>query len=280
MRKNIWPLFFLLIFVVACNLPASSQPAPADVQASPEAPASLANAVAAATATELPPSPTPEPTPTPTPTPIPHRPVGLGEGLASLDTYHLVITTRSQSTDPGDRVETVMDLQQSHPQDAQVVKNISTTSSSESSTPESSESTSYQIGLETCSISDGEVEFDTLDPLEKEMASIFNRLMDMLAVVENPQYLGDETVNGIPAHHFSFSLGGLGSQSGAEATANLGEYWLAVDGQYLVKYAYLVELRTSPQDVNRQEYLLELKEANQPLTIAFPAECQAAQNSP
>jgi hypothetical protein len=225
------------------------------------------------------PSATVLPSPTPSPEPIPANPVSLGVGLASLDTYLLKITTRVQSNDPSEFVETSMEVQQSHPQDAQVLSSISVTGSPETSSPERSESTSYQIGLETCSISDGEVEFNTLDPIEKEMASIFNRLMDVLPVIENPEYIGDETVNGIATHHFSFSLSGLGSQSGAVVTTNQGEYWLAVEGQYLVKYQFVIELSSTPEENIRQEYRLELQNVNQPLTISFPPECLAARGT-
>jgi hypothetical protein len=94
-------------------------------------------------------------------------------------------------------------------------------------------------------------------------------------VTGEPQYVAQETVNGVLSNHFTFILNGLGGQSGADVTANQGDYWLAVDGQYLVKYTLVVELRSSPEEVFRQEYRLELTGINQPLTIDFPAECIA-----
>lgn len=283
MKKLIFVLFILALASLACNLPAGLGPAaPADPAAAPEQPAGAPQEPAAGAQSQptAAPAASPTPAPSPTPTPIPDRPVGISAGLASLDSYALSIMNRLQSNDPADFSETTIEIQQVRAQDAQVVHTSSLTGSAESSTPERSESFSYQIGLETCSLSEGEAEFNTLGALEKELASIFNRVIDFLPLVENPQYLGAETVNGIPSSHFTFQLSGLGSQSGADVTANQGEYWLAVDGQYLVKYSLVIELRTSPEQGMRQEYRLELTNANQPISITFPPACESARTAP
>ena len=44
-------------------------------------------------------------------------------------------------------------------------------------------------------------------------------LYDLDILIENPQFIGEEEMNGILSNHFQFQLSGLGS-SGAEVLAN------------------------------------------------------------
>jgi len=56
--------------------------------------------------------------------------------------------------------------------------------------------------------------------------------------------------------------------------ANQGDYWLAVDGRYIVKYILIMETSTDPQtNVFHEEISIELNQINQPVTIAFPQTC-------
>jgi hypothetical protein len=86
---------------------------------------------------------------------------------------------------------------------------------------------------------------------------------------------GDETVNSVPAKHYSFDERALGLLGAAKST---GEMWVASKGDYLVKY-----LLTTKGDAN---YLgegtagaltwdYELTDVNQPVTLALPADCPA-----
>ena len=127
---------------------------------------------------------------------------------------------------------------------------------------------------------DGEWDFSSLAPAEKEMISLNSAIMDFVPLIENPQFIGQEELNGVLVDHYSFQVSGLGSQSGAEVTANQGEYWMAVDGEYLVRYTLRVELRSDPETGYAQEYRLETGEINQPQAIAFPAECLQAKDNP
>jgi hypothetical protein len=57
-----------------------------------------------------------------------------------------------------------------------------------------------------------------------------------------------------------------------------GEYWVALDGQYLVKYALVLEAATGPEgdpaaEIMHGEYSFELQETNQPVNISLPPEC-------
>jgi hypothetical protein len=70
-------------------------------------------------------------------------------------------------------------------------------------------------------------------------------------------------------------LSGLGVDSGAEVTENQGEYWIAQDGQYLVKYLLTVEEQSEPGKPIRFSVSIDLTSVNQPVDITLPAECLA-----
>jgi len=82
--------------------------------------------------------------------------------------------------------------------------------------------------------------------------------------------LPPDTVNGIPSNHFSFKLAGLGKESGAVVRNNKGDYWLARDGQYLVKYALAFEVATAAQgsaqaQVYKADVTFDLTNVNAPV---------------
>jgi hypothetical protein len=66
----------------------------------------------------------------------------------------------------------------------------------------------------------------------------------------------------------------LGVKSGAVVKANQGDYWLAVDGQYIVKYTLILETSMSADsEVFHEEISMELNQVNQPISISFPQSC-------
>jgi hypothetical protein len=140
----------------------------------------------------------------------------------------------------------------------------------------------YQVGLSTCTISsDGEytdASSEEMTPLERDMAESAANLFDLIISAENPTLVGQETVNGIPSNHYTFKVTGLGDYSGAEVKLADGEYWVALDGQYLVKYVLVLEAATGPEgdpaaEIMHGEYSFELQETNQPVNISLPPEC-------
>jgi hypothetical protein len=93
-------------------------------------------------------------------------------------------------------------------------------------------------------------------------------------LIDKPTFVAAETVNGIPTNHFTFKISTLGIKSGAEVTANQGDYWLAVDGQYIVKYTLVAETVVDSQtNMFHMETLIDVKDINQPVDIAFPQAC-------
>ena len=209
------------------------------------------------------------------PTLIPSDPVSIREGLASLNSYSLVIESNSSGPSQTEYSHTRIEIQKSKDQDATSTHYVVDQVSAGESEPTKTDSYVYSIGNAQCAGSDAdEWTYTPLTPQQKEMQDLFSEMMDILPLIDNPTYVGSETMNGIMANHFAFQVSGLGLQSSAEVTANQGDYWLAQDGQYIVKYILVTEtVDTTSQAKVRMDVLIELTGVNQPVTIAFPVGC-------
>jgi hypothetical protein len=276
-------LTVLLLSALACNLPAGIEQAPAAQTESPpqtalETPAS--QPVQAETLPAAPPAVVEAPSPTPTEPPIDPQPVGIRQGLASLDTYKLVMVTKTSGPTALDHSETRMEMTGDNPNDALVVYNRSSSMSEEDPEPDVSETYQYAVGLESCDGFGEDWSYEALTPAEKELRDAMTGLFDMLVLGPGAQFVGVENVNGIESRHFSFRVEGLGVESGSVVNANQGDYWVAVDGQYLVRYQLLLEFSNSAEETFRLETNMDLSQVNQPVNIVLPAGCQPESSAP
>jgi hypothetical protein len=275
---------FLVIISLACNLgtspgaPAANpdeQPAEEVVEETPpEESAEAPNEVV---------EPSPTPLPAATPTPIPAQPIGLRQGLAGLNSYRLLIETVSNGPTAQDKSHTKYQTDYVMDGEKSLVHTESTSSTAKEPAEISNVSDVYQIGNKSCTISgvgsDREVDSSSIDLQQKEMVDTMTQLEDTIIVVDNPKFVGAETINGVQSNHFKFNVTGLGKKSGAEVTQSAGEYWVAQDGQYLMKYDVVLETRSAPAgnakaQVMHQEIHLNLTNINQPIQISMPADCK------
>ncbi len=285
----------LVIASLACNLtsnmPGSPAQPPAAVesgggevqpevnQEDPNAPAVIDPAEKA--------SPTEEPAPTQEPTAVPEsvrdpQPIGLRQGLASLNSYRMKVSTVTNGPTELDKSTSLYEVAYNADGDRTHVHNESVSSSADEPDEDRNVSDQYQVGDKSCEISDGETNtgMNEMNPMQQEMMSALTNLYDLNVSVDDPAYVGEETVNGVLTDHYTFKVTKLGSESGAEVVANSGEYWVAKDGQYLVKYVVLMETRTAPAGSAQAEAVhvevnIDLTEINQPVEITLPAECQS-----
>ncbi len=140
--------------------------------------------------------------------------------------------------------------------------------------PDKTDSNVFQIGNDQCSGSADGWTWSTNTPAETEMSDLIKNMIGFTPLIDNPTFVAEETVNGIQSNHFSFKISGLGVKSGADVKTNQGDYWLAVDGQYIVKYTLVVETSMSANsEVLHEEISLDLNQVNQPVNIAFPQGC-------
>jgi hypothetical protein len=264
----------LLIFSLACSLSATPKK-----ETSPAA--SSNSAVQPQNQSEAQPQIQPQSKPVITAVPLPVTPVGLNEGLSSLNSYTFSIQVISNGPTSQDKSDT--HITNSHDSNGDNSKIHTETISSTAKDPkeDKSSTTNYRVGNKSCTVDEnGESDTTTDDntPAQKEMASIGMNLTDITINVENPVRSGVETVSGINCNHFTFTVKGLGKNSGAEVTQSSGEYWSAVDGNYLVKYDVVLETRNAPEnsagaEVLHYEMHFLLSDINAPITIQMPAQC-------
>jgi len=269
----------LVLAIQACAFPGAPTVNPTQPEQASPAPGETQPA---ATPAEKQPTATTEPSPTPKPTLPPALPIGLRQGLASLNSYEVTYGQILEGPGPQDKnhITTVFSYStegdRSHTQ-----ATILNTSADNPDNPEQT-SDRYQVGSKICSLpasEEGVSPVTSSDPMAEEMTTVLSNQMDLTLYVENPVLVGEVGVNGIQTRHYTFNVSGLGKKSGAEVTQSSGEYWSAIDGNYLVKYHLVMEMRNAPQgssaaEVIHSELSYNLNKVNQPLTIEMPPECK------
>jgi hypothetical protein len=282
-------LITLLLAGLACNMPFSISPAdtatpqPIDAAGTQKptlpgataAPQTGASATPASKATALPPTATVKPT-TKAPNAIP---LPIRQGLTSLNTYRLKIHQVTNGPTKDDKNDTTTLIEVNSKTNSTHTRIESTASSAEDPKPEKNVSDNYTVGNTTCEISGtsstptGKITQD--DPFTKDLTGTVTNLVDFSLYVENPVFVAEENLNGVAANHFTFKVTRLGKDSGAIVNQNSGEYWVAKDGQYLVKYVVILDISSDKAGTKmmHSETNLELSAINQPIDIAIPANC-------
>ena len=219
-------------------------------------------------------------TPAPTATSMPSNPIGLRQGLSSLNSYRLTIQEVNNGPTALDQNQMTFKVEMGSDGNSWHVSNSTVSSSKDSPTPQTNTSDQYKVGTIQCQSSSGsdKAEKSTIDPMAQEITDAWSGLLDMVPMVHDPVFIGTEQINGINTHHFKFKVSGLGTKSGAQVLASDGEYWLAVDGQYIVRYSVKLETRSGPAgDPNtkdmRSEFKIDATDINQPITITIPSDC-------
>ena len=267
--------------ILACALPggasptqeAGGQPVPGETQPS-------GNQPTAEPTTAIPPTETPVPTPIATPPPL--LPIGIRQGLASLNSYQIKFVQVLDGPGPQDKNHTTTEMSVSSQDDRSHTRITALNSSADSPSSEPHTTDRYQAGSQVCSLpasEEGKSPLTSSNPVQEEMANAMSSQMDITLYADNPVLLGEEQVNGVQSRHYQFKVSGLGKKSGAEVTQSSGEYWSAVDGNYLVKYHLILETRSAPQgdataQVMHSEITYELCGINQPVSIEMPPECK------
>ncbi|MDB4109699.1 hypothetical protein N9574_00405 [bacterium] len=67
-------------------------------------------------------------------------------------------------------------------------------------------------------------------PFELGMTSVLAGVVDMVIPAGTASLVGVETIAGVEAEHYTFTIEGLGTGSGAQIDANDGDVWVSVDG--------------------------------------------------
>jgi len=110
--------------------------------------------------------------------------------------------------------------------------------------------------------------------------SIFNP--GSLGRVEDARYVGQETVNGVPARHYKYDEGSAAVFGSGKVS---GEIWVAVDGGFVVKEltswtggAGLFGIVASDESEGEGNWVWELSDVNEAISITPPTDCGGAAN--
>jgi hypothetical protein len=209
-------------------------------------------------------------------------PVSINEGLASLDSYRMTITSDSVDSAAQQRNVTTFVVAHDGGADADYTRTETRVTTLENEVVSEDVQEQFVIGSQVCAISAGEAQMSSIS----ETAQVFSDLMSEVVVlnplIENPVYVGEDVVNGVTVRTYTFEVRSIGATSEVEAARADGSYAVADDGDYLVHYRLDMDLRTGPEGDPEAESTvffieLSLEDINQPAAIAFPPNCQAAE---
>ena len=220
--------------------------------------------------TQPPDTPTAQPTATP-----PAQPVSLNDELGSLNSFEMQVAFKSSGPGKNQSSSITNTTDYSKDQDARYIQLNSSVTSIGDTTPTNIDLQIYRIDNAMCSSTEkSHWDWTNLDPGETEMLELTQNIITLAPLIDHPTFVGAETVNDIPTNHFTFKVSGLGVKSGYEVTANQGDYWVAIDGQYIVKYTLVMETHDGTNTkVLHEEISIDVTQINQPVNIAFPAGC-------
>ena len=252
-KQTVISVFMLVLITLACSLPTPNKPTGQGAEETPQKSSPLIPLLIG----------TPQ-----------AKPVSISEGLASLNSYTTKLSINSTGPDPKNSSSMTFDTQRSKEKDAQVTNITSIAVKDGKPSPDNSNSVIYRIGDDQCSGSGEEWSYSSMAPSEAETMDMVMSMFSFTPAIDNPVFVAAEKVNGVATNHFSFKVKGLGSKSGANVTMNKGDYWLATDGQYIVKYSLSTETVVDPKtNVSHLEILFEVKDINQPVNVVLPQGC-------
>ena len=264
MKKRIFYFISLLILMaLACNGAASPGTGGTPNSATPAGGQTQPQSTQTAEATATPPA----------------QPVSMNDALGSLNSFEITVTFKSSGPGQNQSSSITNTTDYSNDQDARYIQLNSSATSLGDTTPTDVNLQIYRIGNEMCSSSEKDHwKWTNMEPSETEMLELTQNMISIAPLIDHPTFVGAETVNDIPTNHFTFKVSGLGVKSGYEVTTNQGDYWVAIDGQYIVKYILVMEMHDSlNKKVLHEEISIDVTQINQPINIAFPASCLSIQ---
>lgn len=209
----------------------------------------------------------------------PAAPLPIREGLGTFDHYVWTIEVATTGPTAGESSVTTEEWTFNRDPESRISRTRSVTVDPESPEPEESVTELYQVEGEACQW-DGESWTHTVSTSqEQEVLDALQRLADVVIVPESPIVIGEETVAGITATHYRFSVSGFGAESGALVTANQVDYWLSAMGVVL-RYEMNLESRSGPSDdpsatVYGVRVTAELLSADVPIPVELSPDCLA-----
>ena len=220
--------------------------------------------------------------PTPTESPAePMLPVPINQGLASLDSYRMSYTNDVYDSVPDQRSVTTFIVAQDKEAEATYNSTESQVTTEDYQVQSTTLQEQYVIGNQVCILQDGVATVNFMSDSAKELTGIMGQGFTYNPLIEDPEYVGDDVVNGVQARLYEFEVTSASATSESEVGQANGAYALADDGDYLLTYRLDMELRTGPEGDPEAEYSvsffdLSLEGINEPQEISFPESCETA----
>lgn len=214
----------------------------------------------------------------------PMLPVSINEGLASLNSYRMTYTTDVFDSVTQERSVSTFVVSSDADADASYNRTETRVTGEADDVVSEDVQEQYMIGNQVCQVAGGEAELTTMSDTARVMSELMSRVVVFKPLIENPVYVGEDVVSGVPVRTYTFEVRSLGVDAGVEVARADGEYAIATDGNYLVRYRLDMELRTGAEGEPEAEstvFLIEavLEAVNQPVGITFPPNCQSADSS-
>jgi len=211
-------------------------------------------------------------------------PVSINEGLASLDSYRMIITSDSVDSVSQQRTVTTFVVAHDGQADADYTRTETRVTTLENEFVSEDVQEQFVSGNQMCSVSGGEAQVSTISETTQVFSDLMSQVVVFNPLIENPVLVGEDVVNGVPVRTYTFEVRSLDAASEVEAARSDGSYAVAVDGDYLVHYRLDMDLRAAVEGSSELESTvffieLSLEDINQPAGIAFPPSCQGAQPS-
>lgn len=208
----------------------------------------------------------------------PMIPVSINEGLASLDSYRMTYTSDVYDSFTMERTVSTNEVARNRDTDASLNRTETRVTSDEAGLVSEEVQEQVVIGDQLCSTTNGEGELTTISETARVLSDLMSQVVVFHPLIENPVFVGEDMVGGVPVRSYTFELRSVGSALEVEASRAEGSYAIAVDGDFLVRYRLDMELRTGTEEDPEAEYSefhieLSLEEINEPVDIAFPPSC-------
>jgi len=210
-------------------------------------------------------------------------PVSINEGLASLDSYRMTLTTDSVDSASQQRTVTTFTVAHDGGAEADYTRTETRVTTLENEVVSESTQEQFVIGHQTCTVSEGEAQMSSLSETTRVFSDLMSQVVVIHPLIENPVLVGDDVVNGVPVRSYTFEVRSIDAASEVEAARADGSYAVAADGDYLVHYRLDMDLRAAAEasaEVESTVFSIELtlEGINQPVAIAFPANCQEVES--
>ena len=199
------------------------------------------------------------------------------QGFASLNSYEYSLVLNSVGPTANDRSDATTTGAVDNSNGLSHLTLDETSVAADDPEPSTSNTETWRTADVSCTFDGEEYTSEAASPFEVDLNTVLSGVFDIVIPAGNATLVGDETMAGVAAKHWTFTIQGLGAESGAQVEANSGEVWVAKDGGYLLKYQVTASLRSdaASSEVSSLTLTLELTSVNQPVNIQVPAACPA-----